>query len=246
MKLKKNPQSDPKRNRVIYMQLGLMLVLSFTFFGLEYKTLNASQDSPEEITTLYSPDEAIAIVTLPPSQAVPVSNPIINNEVEVVDDVIELDTSPVDVMDVEPEKPNAIVRATAVGLSSPDDDIKELEEIDFMVIEQIPLFPGCENVPKSEQMDCFNTELKKHIRKNFRYPERAMQDNIQGRVYVQFMIETDGSISVLQVRGPEGGSLLEQEGVRNINKLPRLTPGKQRGKAVRVKYAVPIYFKLQK
>jgi protein TonB len=66
---------------------------------------------------------------------------------------------------------------------------------------------------------------------------------IQGRVYVQFMISKDGTISSIRTRGPDKN--LEKEAQRIIRKLPRMTPGKQRGRPVRVPFSIPITFRLQ-
>ena len=72
-----------------------------------------------------------------------------------------------------------------------------------------------------------------------------MEDNIQGRVSVLFVIDKDGSITNVQAKGPKGGELLEKEALRVISKLPKFKPGMQRGKPVKVKYSQPITFKLQ-
>jgi protein TonB len=118
-------------------------------------------------------------------------------------------------------------------------------ELPFNVIEQVPLFPGCEKEPKERQMACFEEQLQKHIRKNFVYPERAMEDQIQGKVNVEYLIGTDGKVSVLRVKGPKGTELLEKEAKRIIEKLPQLKPGMQRKKPVRMKHVIPITFRLQ-
>ncbi|MBT6160914.1 MAG: energy transducer TonB, partial [Flavobacteriaceae bacterium] len=85
--------------------------------------------------------------------------------------------------------------------------------------------------------------MNKHIKNNFRYPEIAQEMGIQGRVYVNFIIGKDGSISEIKMRGPDKN--LEQEAHRIISKLPQMTPGKQRGRAVRVPFSIPITFRLQ-
>ena len=85
--------------------------------------------------------------------------------------------------------------------------------------------------------------MQKHIRKNFRYPELAQEMGQQGRVNTQFMINKDGSIGSIRKRGPH--ELLENEAVRILSKLPKMTPGKQRGTAVKVSFSIPITFQLQ-
>ena len=122
---------------------------------------------------------------------------------------------------------------------------EEYDDVDvpFAVIEDFPIFPGCEKVKKSKRRDCFQEQMNKHIRKNFRYPEIAQEMGIQGRVYVNFVIGKDGNISNIRMRRPDKN--LENEANRIISKLPKMTPGKQRGKAVRVPFSIPITFKLQ-
>ena len=119
------------------------------------------------------------------------------------------------------------------------------EVIPFEVIEEIPLFPGCEGeMNKDDKKLCFQKMLLKHIRKTFRYPEISQEMGIQGRVYMKFVIQKDGSIGNVEVlRSPDKN--LSKEASRIISKLPKMTPGKQRGKAVKVPFSIPITFKLQ-
>lgn len=104
------------------------------------------------------------------------------------------------------------------------------------------MFDACKDQPKAKQFDCFKENLDKHVQKNFRYPEMAQEMGIQGRVYVNFRINKDGSITVIGTRGPDKS--LEAEARRIIEKLPKLIPGKQRGKPTPVTFAYPITFKL--
>ena len=111
------------------------------------------------------------------------------------------------------------------------------------IIEDVPIFPGCEIVARSDRRACFQEKMNNHIRENFRYPEIAQQMGIQGRVYTQFIIEKDGSITNIRVRGPDIN--LEREAKRIISLLPKMTPGFQNGKPVRVPYSTPITFRFQ-
>ena len=120
---------------------------------------------------------------------------------------------------------------------------KEKEtEIPFALIEDVPLFPGCETVSKSKRRDCFQNKMNRHIIQNFRYPEFAQKNGIQGRVFIQFMIEKDGNISGIRSRGPHGS--LERAAERIIEKLPKMTPGYVNGLPVRVPFSIPITFRL--
>ena len=85
--------------------------------------------------------------------------------------------------------------------------------------------------------------MQKHIRKNFKYPANAIDMGLEGRVSIVFTIEKDGSIGEVKMRGPH--QILEKEATRIISKLPQMTPGKQRGQAVKVPFSIPITFRLQ-
>ena len=117
------------------------------------------------------------------------------------------------------------------------------KEIDFDSLERTPIYPGCE--PYIQQLrSCFLRKIQIHINKNFRYPEFAQKTGIQGRVFVQFIIDKDGSIVGIRTRGPH--PILEIEAKRIISILPKFIPGYVDGKAVRVPFSIPISFKLQK
>ena len=117
------------------------------------------------------------------------------------------------------------------------------KEIDFDSVERPPIYPGCE--PYIQQLrSCTQRKIQTHINKNFRYPEFAQKTGIQGRVFVQFIIDKDGSILGIKTRGPH--PILEIEAKRIISILPKFIPGYVDGKAVRVPFSMPITFKLQK
>ena len=117
------------------------------------------------------------------------------------------------------------------------------KEIDFDSVERPPIYPGCE--PYTQQLrSCTQRKIQTHINKNFRYPEFAQKTGIQGRVFVQFIIDKDGSIVGIRTRGPH--PILEIEAKRIISILPKFIPGYVDGKAVRVPFSMSITFKLQK
>ena len=101
----------------------------------------------------------------------------------------------------------------------------------FDVVEVMPQFPGGQ------------IAMLQYLMKNIKYPEQAMKEGIQGRVTVRFIVEKDGSISdvkpVLSVH-----PLLNKEAVRVVKSMPKWTPGKQNGKPVRVRFNLPVMFKL--
>lgn len=113
--------------------------------------------------------------------------------------------------------------------------------IPFGVIDEVPVFPGCEDA--DDKRACFQEKIQAHIRKNFHYPEAAQQLGVQGRVSSIFIIDTEGNVVDIQMRGPH--ELLEEETERILAKLPQMQPGKHEGKTVKVPFSIPIVFKLQ-
>ncbi|MQP25326.1 TonB family protein [Flavobacterium sp. LMO8] len=244
MEVKKNPNVDPKRNSSLYFLVGLTAILLLTYVGIELK----SEDPRVEVEKLDITDNFIedeeAILTMPPVQKLPPPPPPAPEVIQIVDNKEIIEDKKIETTEVDENKPVVVTQASDYG-----DEGGTAEEIDeevpFAVIEDVPVFPGCEGVAKNKRLDCFMEKMAKHIKKNQQYPERAMEDGVQGRVSVLFVIDKDGGISNVQVRGPKGGELLEKEAKRVIEKLPKFKPGMQRGKPVKVKYSQPITFKLQ-
>jgi len=106
----------------------------------------------------------------------------------------------------------------------------------------VPMFRSCKNVFKSQRMNCFQNKMNKHISKHFYYPKYAQNRGIQGKVFIQFIIEKDGSIGEINASGADKS--LKDAAVRIIKKLPKMIPGKVNGKPVRVPFTIPIEYKL--
>ncbi len=131
----------------------------------------------------------------------------------------------------------------AIIVSSDSLNGKEID-VPFSIIEDIPLAPGCESVEKNKRMECFNVFMTEHIKKHFKYPNAAARKNIQGKVFVTFLIDKEGFVEKIETKG--GHALLRKEAFRIIDKLPKFIPGYQKGKPVKVRYGLPITFRLTK
>ena len=233
MKTKKNPKVDLQKNSSLYFVIGLSLILFFSRQAIEWKTYKKTFDY-EMLDVNEDDDEEIPItqqIKTPPPPAPPAAQviEIVENEEEVEESIIESTETDND----------EIIEVDDVSIEEDDLDV----DVPFAVIEDVPIFPGCENVSKDKRRDCFQEKINKHIKRNFRYPEVAMELGIQGRVFVTFIIDKDGSITNILMRGPDKN--LEKEARRIISVLPKMTPGKQRGRAVRVPFSIPINFRLQ-
>lgn len=120
----------------------------------------------------------------------------------------------------------------STGLSS--------KEVLFSIVDEVPLFPECESIEKN-QSDCFNNTFSKYFAKNFD-PERASEDGISGKVFIQFTIDIKGNVKTLLIKTRKKNKMLENEIKRVLSKLPNFTPGKHKGIPVNVKYSLPINF----
>ena len=232
MQPKKNPNFDLRNYSRLLLAFGLCLVLFVSWRAIEFKTYEAVYDY-ESLNIDDDDDEEIPIteqIKTPPPPPPPPAPEII----EVVEDEEEIEETIIESTETDQEE---IVEEVEVMEEDLDLDIP------FAIIEDVPLFPGCERVAKSKRRQCFQEQMNKHISKNFRYPEIAQEMGIQGRVYVNFVIAKDGSITNVRMRGPDKN--LEKEAARIISKLPSMTPGKQRGRPVRVPFSIPITFRLQ-
>ena len=234
MQPKKNPKADLNKNRNLYFVMGLTIVTFITWQAIESKTYEKTFDY-EALNVEDDDDEDIPIteqIKTPPPPPPPPPAPEV---IEVVEDEEEVEETVIE--STETDQDEIIIEEIEV-----EDEFEDID-VPFAVIEDVPIFPGCESVAKSQRRACFQEQMNKHIRKNFRYPDIAQEMGIQGRVYVNFIIAKDGSITNIRMRGPDKN--LENEAARIIGRLPKMTPGKQRGRAVRVPFSIPITFRLQ-
>ena len=233
MEPKKNPKVDLAKNSALYFAIGLCLVLFLSWKMVEYKTYEKESVDIGMLTVDDDDEEEVPLteqLKTPPPPPPPPAPQII----EVVED--------------EEDVEETVIESTETTQEEVIEEVEVLEEevdvdVPFAIIEDVPLFPGCERVKKSERRKCFQEKLDKHVLKNFRYPEIAQEMGVQGRVFVTFVIDRDGTIRGIRTRGPDKN--LEKEAARIIGKLPNMTPGKQRGRAVRVPFSYPINFCLQ-
>jgi protein TonB len=187
-------------------------------------------------------EEDIPIINMstpPPPPPPPIAT--IEN-IKVVEDVVEIEETFIQSTETDQDdriKDYVPVSVSDVEVASVDEDV----EVPFAVIEDVPVFPGCEGGTKAEIKDCFQRKIQEHVRKHFEYPQSALDMQIQGRVSVIFIIDTKGYATGIRSRGPD--KILEKESERIIGLLPQMKPGRQRGKPVKVAYSVPILFKMQ-
>lgn len=238
MESKKNPDMEIGRNSSLYFAIGLAVMLFISWQLLEYKTYDKSNVAIDIVSMDEEFEEEIPVTNIntPPPPPPPMA---IQESIQIVEDVTEIEETVIESTETDQNEKIAdqIISVSDVAV----EEVEEEAEVPFSVIEDVPIFPGCEKGTKAEKRTCFQLKMEEHVAKNFRYPEEALDLGIQGRVFVIFVIDTKGYVSSIRSRGPD--KILEAEAERIIKLLPKMVPGKQRGKPVKVPYSVPIVFK---
>ena len=226
MQLKKSQKASLEDKKVVYVLMGFVFVLSLCYVALEwtekevtkYEVADMEFTFEEEVEIQQTTEETTPPPPPPPVQEVEVLN-VVEDDVET--ESIEINT--------EDDKDVEVVIAAPVEAPVEEEE----EEVVFVVVETMPEFPGGQQA------------LFKYLSENVKYPVIAQENGIQGRVICQFVVNKDGSIVEVEVVRSGGDASLDKEAVRVIKSMPKWKPGKQRGKAVRVKYTVPVNFRLQ-
>jgi protein TonB len=233
MKLKKNPNKDINKRSGVYFAIGLVIVMLLSYMALEWKTYEKPNTYAHELS---KPDDIIDEEHIEKfTVEKPKIKQVLPQEIEIIEDDPEV---------IETEIQSSEANPDTEVLAVEDIEVIEADiepEVSWVTIEEVPVFPGCEN--EKDKRACFGEMIQKHIGNVFRYPEQEQELGIQGRVNVMFDIKKDGTIGNIRMRGPNDN--LENEAARIIGKLPKMTPGKQRERNVKVSFAIPITFKLQ-
>lgn len=229
MEIKKTPKADLENKKSTWLLVGYVIVLAFMFIAFEWTKRDIKIDTSQAITDLVFEEEIIPI-TEQPEQAAPPPPPAappIAETLTIVEDDADVEETTI----ATSEDTNQAVEIKYVPEAVEEEEPEE--QTIFEVVEQMPEFPNGGMAG-----------LMQYLSKNIKYPTIAQENGTQGRVTVQFVVNRDGSIVDAKVlRGVD--PYLDKEAIRVISSMPKWKPGMQRGKAVRVKYTVPVMFRLQ-
>jgi len=232
MEIKKDPKVNLESRKTTYVLTGLVGILAILFVGLEWANTSRRISSIAARNDVIEEEEEIVMTvqnnTPPPPPPPPM--PDVIEQLTVVEDDVEIEE--IEMQSLEDDN-NTVVEVVDLSADSGPSEEEETEGNQiFTVVEQQPEFPGGE------------AALMAYIKKNLKYPAFAAENGIQGRVTLSFTVEKDGSIANIEVmRSP--AEELSKEAIRVVQSMPKWKPGKQRGKAVRVKYVLPVTFRLQ-
>ena len=237
MEIKKSKKADLEKTRGTSMLIGYIVALAVMFAAFEWTTRDYVETEPVVYAAYAQMEEEIVPITQPiftaapppPADAPQVAEIlyIVENDEEIVEEKIETSESTTEAISGPVAQVSGPVATGPVVVEEASDE----GEI-FQVVEQMPEFPGGMQA------------LMAYLSKNIKYPSVAQDNGIQGRVLVSFVVNKDGSIVDPEVIKSVDAAL-DKEAMRVIKAMPKWNPGKQRGKPVRVKYTVPVLFRLQ-
>ncbi len=221
MENRKNPEVDLEKRKLSFGLLGLFVGVALTLVAFEWATFDERQSQLGALQLDNLEEEVIPPSATPPPPPPPPPAP--TTVLEIVEDDEEIE-------EVEIEDTEVDEQTVVEIIEQPEETVEETQI--FTIVEEMPQFPGGE------------TELFKYLGKAIKYPQMAQDAGISGVVYVTFEVDKDGKVKDVKVlRGIGGGC--DEEAIRVVKAMPKWSPGKQRGKPVRVQYNLPIRFTLR-
>lgn len=237
MEVKKSKKADLEGTKSTGLLIGYIVALAAMFACFEYTTRTYAETDVVYSTVAYVSEEEVIPITQPIFTAAPpppAETPAVAEILDIVDNNTDIEEEKIETSeDTHEAQSGPSVQAAGPPMAAPGPAVEEGDENDiFEVVEQNPSFPGGE------------AELMKWLHKNLKYPPVAQENGIQGKVYIQFVVNKDGSIVDPKIIRSADASL-DKEAMRVVQAMPKWTPGKQRGKAVRVRFTLPVTFRLQ-
>ena len=224
MEEKKSPKANLENKKLMFTQIGLIISLAVAWVVFEIKSYDKLEFTDVGRTVEVLEEEMVEI-TKQEQKPQPVEVPKQTTQIQVVEDDVEVDD-----VEINAEVDQNEVIEEYIAPEVEEEEVVEAEI--FTIVEEMPEFPGGMQ------------KLADYLAKNIKYPQMARESGIQGRVFVNFVVEPDGHVSNVNVMRSLGGGC-DEEAMRVVKAMPKWKPGKQRGKAVRVSYILPVNFKLQ-
>ncbi len=239
MEIKKNPKANLENYTKLFMQLGLVLALLVVYLAIEKKTYDRVIDDLGPVVLNMEDDEqTIEIEQIkPPEPKTP--PPPTPDKIEVVEDEEEIEETVIE--STETDEDDAVEVEEIIEVEEEED---VLEDVPFAIIEDVPVYPGCKG-SKAQLRACLQEKISKHVNRKFNADlasDLGLSPGVK-KIFVMFKIDRTGNIVDVMARAPH--KRLQQEAIRVVKLLPKMTPGKQRGRPVGVKYSLPIAFRVE-
>ena len=223
MEEKKSPKANLENKKLMFTQIGLIIALALAWAVFEIKSYD-KREFADVGRTVEVVEEEMVEITKQEQKPQPVEVPKQTTQIQVVEDDVEVED-----VEINAEVDQNEVIEEYVAPEVEEEEVVETEI--FTIVEEMPDFPGGMQ------------KLADYLAKNIKYPQMARESGIQGRVFVNFVIEPDGHVSNVNVMRSLGGGC-DEEAIRVVKSMPKWKPGKQRGKPVRESYILPVNFQL--
>ncbi|NQX80487.1 MAG: energy transducer TonB [Flavobacteriaceae bacterium] len=241
MNKKKNPKADLENYSKLFILLGLVLALYIVYVSIEHKAFDSVDDlSAASLSSEDEEDVEVAIfqeMVKPPPPPPPPPPLAAVETILIVDDDEDIEETEIESTETDEEEEVVIEE---------DDDEEVIEDVPFMLIQDAPVYPGCEKKKsKEDRKKCLSKKISKLINRKFN-TELASELGLSAgnyKINIMFKINHKGLVSDIMVRAPH--PKLKKEAIRVVKLLPKMTPGKQRNKPVSVSYTLPISFKVE-
>ncbi|MFD0761862.1 energy transducer TonB [Lutibacter aestuarii] len=239
MQIKKNPKANLENYTKIFMQLGLVLALLIVYLAIEKKTYDrVIGDLGPVVLNMDDEEQTIEIEQVkPPEPKTP--PPPTPDKIEVVEDEVEVEETVIESTETDEDEAIEVEEIIEV-----EEEEEVMEDVPFAIIEDVPIYPGCKG-SKAELKACLQDKITKHVNRKFNSDLASDLGLAPGvkKIFVMFKIDKNGNITDVMARAPH--NRLRDEAIRVVKSLPKMIPGKQRGRPVGVKYSLPIAFKVE-
>lgn len=229
MEIKKSPKADLENKRSMFLQIGFVVAIGLSLFAFEYNFGEEKETQDFATKTVIAEEEIVQTNQQEQQQQQPEVAPQ-----QIISDVLKIVRNDVKVsneLDLSMEDTKEAAPITIPTVSKKEEVVEEDEP--FLVVEDMPTFNGKEAA----------IGFREYVGKNLKYPDVAQENGIQGTVFISFVVEPTGSVTNVKVlRGVDPS--LDKEAIRIVQSSPKWSPGKQRGKSVRVSFTFPIKFQL--
>ena len=243
---KKHARKQLEKFSTIFTQLGLVLTLFIVFLALEHETEKEvavlKPSSSELYEPVYSFKQPVILKRVEQVTEYPKKKKVLKEiqKPKVVDNDTEITT----VIEMPVDEP--MIDVTAIPQEKEEEIIDKTEDpISINNVQSTPVFKGCEGLSEEENRKCFERKIQQHVQRNFNsvLAQDVGLSSGKYKILTQFIIDKSGNVTDIQIRAPH--TKLEKETDRVVNKIPQFQPGKQNNKEVKVKYTLPILFKVE-
>ena len=245
MQIKKYAHARLENYSKVLVLLGLVLALFMVYEFINFKSFPKTIKQLSATPINIEEEEQNVEITPIEIEIPQVTKTVLPDKIVQVDDEVEIKEAVIKSTETDENEAIVLTEKIAEEIDEVVEEEEVVEDVPFVVIEDVPVFPGCTG-NKVELRTCFSSKISKFVLHKFNAnlaSDLGLEPGSIQKIFVIFKINKTGKVSNIKARAPH--KALEKEAIRVIGLLPQMTPGRQRGKAVSVSYSLPIVFQVQ-